>query len=412
MSQEKPEDLTSRLLTDWLFAHGCSVSPSLRVQRTSYGGRGLFSVDGIRPQEKLITIKHIHLLNYTNTMAHILSWSNASYNAVRLPEHKETEDDTTRLYSRMDMDSLLTLTSFQMIAMYIVLEKKRGVESWWFPFLESLPPGTDFETSPLTWKLKGKSIKSFPKSTQRHTQKMHTRFITDYNVITAFLKRLGSAIPQDEFLWSWFCVNSRCLYMEIPESHTNEDNFTMAPFVDLINHSAQDHCLLQINHSGFHVLSSVRYDANMEVYLSYGPHSNEFLLCEYGFTLPENPWNDVDITDLILNLLDGEQRQFLESKGYLGEYTISYESISFRIEVALAVSLEKDGDVQSSRGVNALINGVSDGAFYKRRSNQILVRILGDLEVEYQERVGDGIEGKLYMEQLQIITHWLEELQE
>jgi hypothetical protein len=411
--EEKIKDLTNWLLQE---NTNCSICNLVSVEPTYYGGRGLFSTDKIKPKQRLIKISHPYLLNFTNILAHITSWGEGEvYNKMKLPEFPKKVDQVTVLYSQMDLNALLKLTSFQIVCLYICLELKRGENSWWVPFWNSLPPLSDFESSPLTWKLSGKSGKSLPRSTQRHCDKMYTRFMTDFAIVTELIKSLNTdmVITQEEFHWAWFCVNSRCLYMEIPESHSKADNFTMAPFVDLINHSPNEQCILKIDHSGFHVLTSTDYESNHEIYLSYGPHSNEFLLCEYGFMLTENPWNDVDLTDEVLSVLDRSQRDFLESKGYLGDYTMNRDDVSFRIEVALAVSLEQDGSLDENRRLKAFINGISDGKYYKRKSNEILMSILENLRDEHEGKLnGDEVVDALYKQQISIISHQLEKIQQ
>ena len=54
------------------------------------------------------------------------------------------------------------------------------------------------------------------------------------------------------------------------------DNFTMAPYVDFMNHSCDDHCTLKIDGKGFQVRTTSQYNTGDQVYLSYGPHSNDF----------------------------------------------------------------------------------------------------------------------------------------
>lgn len=433
-------DATLQRLIDWLSEDKkCSISASISAHETSYGGRGIFADKQLEARQQIIKITPSYLLNFSTIVEHILSWSRTmtenSKSRFKLPETTGREDDITRLlYAKLDKSTLHRLTSFQIVAMYLCLEKSRGVRSWWKPFIDSLPPTSDFDLSPLVWLINSdndrssKQFTSLPQSTQRHADKMYKRFTTDYSTVQTLISshtQLSSSsssswITRSDFLWAWFCVNSRCLYMSIPEAHTKDDNFTMAPFVDLINHSAQDHCSLQVDHNGFHVMTSSSYSTDEEVFLSYGPHSNEFLLCEYGFVLPSNPWNDVDLTEQVTALLSEHQCEFLKEKGYLGEYTINMDGISFRVEVALAVLLEKDGNLFTNRRINGLMSGVVDGKFYKRRADMILEEVLENVQAEHQnalddletgdKKITDTIVG-LYRDELAIIDHHLGLLQ-
>jgi hypothetical protein len=167
--------------------------------------------------------------------------------------------------------------------------------------------------------------------------------------------------------------------MEIPQGKNNADNFTMAPYVDFINHSSEDQCRLKIDSMGFQVITTSAYNTKDQVFLSYGPHSNEFLLCEYGFLLPEeNKWNDLNLSDTIISLFKPNQIEFLKKHDYYDDYTINLESgISFRTEVALAVLQEETPD--KSTRILSLINGYIDGAIYKKNANILLKTMLQNI---------------------------------
>lgn len=402
-------------LISWLESNGGnSISGSIRADATSYGGRGLFANGSIDKGKQLIKISHQCLMNFSTVMAHITSWRSDGHvvNKAKLAHSRGEGDSITTLYARMDIAQLQSLSSFQIVTMFIYLENQRGSKSWWFPFIDSLPPMTDFQQSPLVWKLHDDArVKSLPRSTSIHCDKMFDRFNRDYTTVQSFVH--GLEIDREVYLWTWFCVNSRCLYMEIPEGHDKDDNFTLAPYVDLINHSPREQCILKIDHTGFHVLTSTTYSENEELYLSYGPHSNEFLLCEYGFMLDINPWNDVDITSKITPMLDNIQVDFLKSKGYYGDYTMTFEDISFRIEVALAVIIEDDNKMEQNRRLNALLNGISDGSYYKRHSSKILLALFEALEQELDDsitRCKDETVKSLYTQQLRIVEHQMLQL--
>lgn len=166
----------------------------------------------------------------------------------------------------------------------------------------------------------------------------------------------------------------------MPQKSDASDNFTLAPYVDFLNHLGNDECGIKIDAHGFHVLTSTPYKPDSELYFSYGPHSNEFLLCEYGFTLAYNKWNYVDISDLIMPLLRPQQVAFLKESGYYGDYTVNEQGASFRTEVALATLQENEPS--ASRKLKAFVDGVIDGLVYQSKSwrllGQIMKKLIGD----------------------------------
>lgn len=422
--EEKLEALLQWLLNDHTKS---SISEKIQVQEAEGSGRGIYAKEVINAHTPIMKIDHSYLLNFTTIVANILSWNPASsplpetYRHIKVPPLGK-ESQVTNFYKSVNLEELTNLSSFQIMALFLVLEKSRGTDSWWDPFIKMLPPIDDFLTSPFIWKIQGKDdlVSHLPRSTRKHATEMAKKFNNDYTTVRKLLEKHNapdSLVDHDEFLLNWMCINSRCLYMEMPQKKSIADNFTMAPYVDFINHSSTDQCVLKIDRTGFSVITSNKYNAGEELYLSYGPHSNEFLLCEYGFYLPNNEWNDLDISKEVIDLLNEDQIEYLKKNQYFGDYTINNENVSFRTEVALAVSQEQD-NLQLNRRLNALINGVSDGSFYKRRSNLILLNILRKLKAEFEEYItyednNDAnlkVIGLLYRERVELIDAYIEKL--
>lgn len=363
------------------------ISPKTEVKEVADFGRGIYAKEPVKSKELIIRIPHSFLLNSVAVIRHIgkfnesIKLNDLLYSNIYVPQ--TIPDDFTEIYGKFTQEELLELSSFQLLSLFICFENQRGEHSFWKPFIDMLPDISDFILCPLIWKvLKVDSytelLKSLPKSTARHSEKVYERFMGDYNVVKSLVdtKSQKSILPIDLFLWAWMCINSRCLYMDLPLSKNSSDSFTMAPYVDFLNHSCEDQCQLKIDGLGFQVYTSTAYNTNDQLYLSYGPHSNDFLLCEYGFVIPsENKWNDLDISDMIILLLKENQSEFLKANNYYGEYTINIESgVSFRTEVALATLQEPYPE--TSRKLQALVNGYSDGAVYQKNSNTLLKKIL------------------------------------
>ncbi|KAI5962034.1 hypothetical protein CANMA_003686 [Candida margitis] len=365
-------DFDSRLsqLLEWIGSTQCDksvpgetyISPDLTVQDVEGSGRGVYAKGNIKPHSLIINIPHGFLLNFVTVLNHI-----AQYNGMKLDNHSKVpshivHDSYTKIYQKLSKDELLKLSSFQLLSMYITIERKRD-SSYWKPFIEMLPTIDDFLLMPINYDCG--ILELLPRSTKFMHEKVLQRFNLDYQVVVNLLSSktgdVSSIIPKDEFLLSWISINSRCLYMKLPTSTHNSDNFTMAPYIDFINHSPDDHCNLKIDNKGFQVFTTSNYPTNEQLYFSYGPHSNNFLLTEYGFIIADNKWDDIDVSEDILSLLRPNQVEFLKQHDYFDNYTINKDGMSFRTEVALATLQESTP--QESRRLIALINGNFDGAF-------------------------------------------------
>lgn len=370
------------------------INSKVVVKDINESGRGLYAKDNLNKGEILMNIPPSFLLNSTTVIRHItrhnesIKLTEPHYLNIKIPTNFE-QDKFTDVYTKLAVKELSDLSSFQLISLYLTFEVQRKDKSYWKPFLDLLPQLKELDCTPFIWKVLNinhyqELFNLLPKSTQKHTDKVYQRFIEDYQVV----KRLITGkleideryietdyLPLELYLWSWICINSRCLYMKLPQSKNSSDNFTMVPYADFLNHSSDDKCGIKIDVNGFKVITNSKYSTNDQLLFSYGPHSNEFLLCEYGFTLSQNKWNYLDISNFIIPLLKPKQIEFLKEFDYFDDYTITESSgISFRTEIAFA-TLQEPLPKESTR-LKSLINGIIDGKVYSKTTNILLSKIL------------------------------------
>lgn len=372
------------------------ISPKLVVKHTEGSGRGVYAHAAIGPNERLARIPPLFLLNFSSAIAHITKHNSSilltepCYHNLYVPP--PVFDRVGEIYARLPLALLLELLSFQILSVYLLLERFRGKTSFWKPFIDMLPEVSELGLAPVVWKILEVENcdllwKSLPRSARKHSESVVARFEKDYAVVTQKLPDAAKLFNRSDFLWAWMSINSRCLYMDIPQGKDDSDNFTMAPYVDFLNHLSTDQCGIKIDTLGFHVVTSCKYLPGEELYFSYGPHSNEFLLCEYGFSLGDNKWNYIDFTDFIVPLFRPGHVEFLKNSGYYGEYTVNSSGMSFRTEIALAVLQEETPD--TSRKLRAFIDGISDGLVYAAKLKQLLHRILDKLNADCERKLAN-----------------------
>jgi hypothetical protein len=131
------------------------------------------------------------------------------------------------------------------------------------------------------------------------------------------------ACPRDDFLLAWCLVNTRSFYFETPDMlrYPYEDRLTLLPLADLFNHAAVG-CPVQFSSEGHRVMTDRVYRAGEELCTSYGDHSNDYLMAEYGFIMADNEWDTVSLDDLIIPKLSAEQKDALKKSGDLEDLTI------------------------------------------------------------------------------------------
>lgn len=71
----------------------------------------------------------------------------------------------------------------------------------------------------------------------------------------------------------------------------------MLPLIDMCNHSFAPNCKLQTTGSGDVQLVTLQHIPQQQpLQLSYGSLSNDFLLMDYGFVVPGNPFERVQLS--------------------------------------------------------------------------------------------------------------------
>lgn len=158
-----------------------------------------------------------------------------------------------------------------------------------------------------------------------------------------------------------------------PKNH--DDCMALNPFADYFNHTSRG-CHVSFTPEGYKILTDKRYDKGEEVFISYGNHSNDFLLAEYGFILPGageqggNEWDEVLLDDYILPLLSAEKKEMLKSAGFLGRYVLDRTEACYRTQVAVRAQC------LSERKWQRFVDGSDEGDDDKETVNAVLLKVL------------------------------------
>ena len=213
--------------------------------------------------------------------------------------------------------------------------------------------------------------------------KQSAKFARDWALFQAhpLFPRAGAtaSITRTDYLYHWLLVNTRTFYHDLSQSTLPRlpagDRMALQPVADLFNH-ADAGCGVAFDEEQFIISADRDYAEGEEVYISYGAHSNDFLLVEYGFVLERNRWDEVELDEVLLPELTERQKGLLEEKGFLGNYVLDAETVCFRTEVAvrlLSMPLVRDWE----RFVDEGEEGGEDGSEeVQRRADRILVGIL------------------------------------
>lgn len=220
----------------------------------------------------------------------------------------------------------------------------------------------------------------------------NTKLEKDWNDLRTYIP----SIPKELFVYTWLIVNTRTFYWEypdLPNSHprlpkkrkqlTADDCYAMCPFMDYFNHSDAG-CTPESDSKGYSVTADREYKAGEEVFVSYGPHTNDFLLAEYGFILDNNQNDSIPLDHLLLPLLSDEQVDALKEDGFHGSYTLFNKepTICHRTQAVLRLLL------LDNRRYSSFIGGDDDGSKEQARVNDYLTGIL----TKYSRQIIDVLE--------------------
>jgi hypothetical protein len=90
----------------------------------------------------------------------------------------------------------------------------------------------------------------------------------------------------------------------IDEDKSRESGFALVPCIDIASHSFQPNCEI-VDSGNFYELVTVRdVVAGEELTINYGALRNDELLLDYGFTVDNNPYDEikVNVDEGLINL--------------------------------------------------------------------------------------------------------------
>ncbi|KAF2757560.1 SET domain-containing protein [Pseudovirgaria hyperparasitica] len=208
------------------------------------------------------------------------------------------------------------------------------------------------------------------------------------------LKMYLPASSEHLFKYFWLIINTRVFYWNYPATPLSrmpkrrsdlksEDCLALCPFGDYFNHTDVGGCDVTTDRSGYSVVSTKTYKAGEEVFFSYGGHSNDYLLAEYGFMLPNNHWDSVSLDHLIVPKLTAEQKDVLKDDRLLGEYTLSIvdskPAVCYRTLAALRLATTPQQRYRN------FVSGIGDDSRDQETVDEAVERLFDDFAKECSE---------------------------
>ncbi|CBF78584.1 hypothetical protein AN7340.2 [Aspergillus nidulans FGSC A4] len=179
---------------------------------------------------------------------------------------------------------------------------------------------------------------------------------------------IRSVFPETDWkavAYNWAIINSRSFYYVSPgknEPSDWNDAIGMVPFADYFNHRDDASCEVTFDRDSY----IFRAEKGEEIYMSYGPHSNDFLLVEYGFYLDDNPSDRVYLDDIILPKLTRSEKKELAERECFGNYEITASGADRNSMAAASIKY------MSRQKWREYVDGVSEQGFDASRTAGII----------------------------------------
>ncbi|KAG6546684.1 hypothetical protein Mapa_011873 [Marchantia paleacea] len=179
------------------------------------------------------------------------------------------------------------------LALFLLAEQHKGQESTWSPYISCLPPLGAIHST-VFWK---KEELELVRHSSLHRETVQRKAIigAEFAAVQPALQRcthiFGERIAQTDFKHAYATVCSRAWGIEALQT------LALVPFVDFFNHESYCQALLSYDEEqGYaEVIADRDYAVGSQVVLSYGRLPNSILALDFGFTLPENPHDQVEV---------------------------------------------------------------------------------------------------------------------
>ncbi|KAK6367408.1 hypothetical protein LTS17_010334 [Exophiala oligosperma] len=330
-------------LTEWALSRGYKLNG---IKAHAFAGRGLgvIAERNIEPGETLMIIP---------------------MRAVR----------TAETVPRKIVESVDSCSNNGLLAAELAQDESSEFAVW----RQSLPSMQDLQTMPVVWE--EVVAQCLPSKARGILSKQAAKIRKDWDAVTA-----GHIdVSFENFRYFWLLVNTRTFYYTPSNMKTapvsSEECLAVVPYGDYFNHSDVG-CKVAYSASSYEITADRRYSKGEEVLLSYGNHSNDLLLVEYGFIFDGNRWDETTLDDVVIPLLSEDRKKILQNEGYWLDYHLDRDGPCYRTKVAvrlLCMPLR-----QWRRG---LAKGFDDDDRYKRMVNEHLLRVFGNYRRIVSERL-------------------------
>ncbi|CAG7865595.1 unnamed protein product [Brassica rapa] len=246
---------------------GAKLTNTLSIGKSVYGSRALFASKVIHAGDCILKVP---------------------FNAQITPDELPTDIKVSLTDKVGNIGKLAAL---------LMIEINAGQNSRWFPYISRLPQLSDMHST-IFWDENEFSMIRCS-AVYKETVKQKARIEKEFSLVSqAFKKHLPKAIERpalENFMYAYTLVGSR--------AWETSRGISLIPFADFMNHDGLSASIVLTDEDNqlSEVTADRDYSPGDEVLIRYGEFSNATLMLDFGFTLPYNTHDEVQIQMDIAN---------------------------------------------------------------------------------------------------------------
>ncbi|KAI0384344.1 SET domain-containing protein [Hypomontagnella monticulosa] len=246
------------------------------------------------------------------------------------------------------------------------------------------PTPEDFLSIPLLWPSELCAL--LPLEARDLLSKQEAKLKRDWAAVSsAFPEHQKRNLDEARYRYAWLLVNTRTFYYVNTKlkRRPEEDRMCLQPVADLFNHDSEG-CHVAFDTAGFSIKTTQAYKVGDELKISYGKHSGDFLLAEYGFVMDDNHWDEVRLDDVLLPKLSSRQKEMLEEARFLGKYVVDKHTDCHRTQVAVRLLC------CGFREWKRFVDGIDDGERSQRAADNLVLELLKEQRQLAEKRISEA----------------------
>ncbi|CAI0387765.1 unnamed protein product [Linum tenue] len=187
-----------------------------------------------------------------------------------------------------------------------LLQERSQVGSFWWPYISNLP-----EAYSVPIFFPGEDIKNLQYAPLLHQVNKRCRFLLEFEqLVKHVLDGVetsssdhpfgGQAVDASSLGWAMSAVSSRAFRLHGGGSHGGIDIPMMLPLIDMCNHSFNPNARIVQEQGGnddmlINVVAETAIEEDDPLVINYGCLNNDLFLLDYGFVVPSNPYDCIEL---------------------------------------------------------------------------------------------------------------------